>query len=259
MNDSKDKKLENKVVIVTGSGRGIGEAIAIRFAMEGAKVVIDDLNEELGKQVLQKIKSTGGEAIFTKYDISIEEDVKNMVAETISAYGKVDILVNNAGVAVSIPIQNCTLEDYNHVQNIDLKGVWMCCREVVKPFIKNKGGKIINISSIAGIVAPFPNQSMYSAAKGGVIQLTRALAIELCKYDINVNCVAPGFVNTPIYEEVNWSLKIKENIEKLIKFIPFKRLAEPEDITGAVFFLASDDSSYITGQTIFVDGGLTSW
>lgn len=259
MKDYEDKRLLNKVAIVTGAARGIGKAIAVRFAKEGAKVVITDMKEKESEETVEEIKRYGGQAIFIRTDVSSEKEVKNMVAETLKLYSKIDILVNNAGVSFNKPIQNCTLENYDYVQNIDLRGMWMCCRQVVNPMIENMGGKIINISSTAGAIAPSPNQSIYSACKGGVMQLTRALAVELCKYNIYVNCIAPSYIDTPIYEEVGWSLKIKENQESISRLMPCGRLGTVEEVAGAAFFLASDDSSYVMGHILFVDGGIMAW
>ena len=260
MTEYKDKRLEGKVAIVTGSARGIGEGIAIRFAREGAKLaVIADRKVEEGKAIAKRINDMGEEAIFIKTDVSDEKDVKNMVSETISQYGKVDILVNNAGVAVSTPIEDCSIEDYDYVHNTDLRGLWMCCREVIKPMKAQGSGKIINISSTSGAIAPFPNQTIYCAAKGGVIQLTRSLGVEVCKYGINVNCIAPSFIDTPIYEEINWSLKDPVNLKNLTDLEPMGRIGTIEECGAAAFFLASSDSDYIVGQTIFADGGLMAW
>jgi len=260
MTEYKDKRLEGKVAIVTGSARGIGEGIAIRFAQEGAKVaVIADRKVEEGKAIATRIKDMGEEAIFIKTDVSNEDDIKNMVSKTISKYGKVDILVNNAGVTVATQIEDCTIEDYDYVHNTDLRGLWMCCREVIRPMKAQGGGKIINISSTSGVIAPFPNQTIYCAAKGGVIQLTRSLGVEVCKYNINVNCIAPSFIDTPIYEELNFSLKDPENLRSLTDIEPMGRVGTIEECGAAAFFLASKDSDYIVGQTIFADGGLMSW
>jgi len=256
---NKEKRLYGKVAIVTGSSRGIGEAIAIRFAEEGATVVIADINENLSSQVVNKIKSIGSDSIYIHTDVSKEEDVKNVVASIISKFGKLDVLVNNAGVSVSVPIEDCTLKDYDYVHNIDLRGLWMLCREVVKPMKEQKSGKIISIASTSGAIAPFPNQTIYCAAKGGVIQLTKSLAVEVAKNNVNVNCIAPSFVETPIYEEINWSLKDPVNFEKLAVLSPMNRIGKCEEVAGAAFFLASEDSSFITGHTIFVDGGLMAW
>ena len=260
MTEYKDKRLKGKVAIVTGSARGIGEGIAIRFAKEGARVVvIADKKVKEGEAIANRIKDMGEEAIFIKTDVSNEDDIKNMVSRTISEYGKVDILVNNAGVAVSTPIEDCSIEDYDYVHNTDLRGLWMCCREVIKPMKAQGGGKIINISSTSGVIAPFPNQTIYCAAKGGVIQLTRSLGVEVCKYNINVNCIAPSFIDTPIYEELNWSLKDPVNLKNLTDLEPMGRIGTIEECGAAAFFLASEDSDYIVGQTIFADGGLISW
>ena len=255
----KEKRLKNMVAIITGASRGIGKAIAIRFTQEGAKVVIADMKEKESNETVEEIKKAGGEALFIKTDVSQESDIKNMIASTLETYKKLDILVNNAGVSFNTPIQECTLDNFDFVQNVDLRGLWMCCREVVNPMIKNKGGKIINISSTAGAIAASPNQSIYSACKGGVIQLTRALAVELCKYNINVNCIAPSYIDTPIYDEVGWSLKDKKNLESISKLMPCNRVGTPEEVAGAAFFLASDDSSYVMGHILFVDGGIMAW
>jgi NAD(P)-dependent dehydrogenase (short-subunit alcohol dehydrogenase family) len=247
------------VAIVTGSARGIGEGIAVRFADEGANVVIADRKVKEGEAVAKKIKETGREAMFMKTDVSIEKDIINMISKTLNSYGKLDILVNNAGVSVSKPIEECTIEEYDFVHETDLRGLWLCCREAVKTMKKNGGGKIINIASTSGVIAPFPNQTIYCAAKGGVIQLTRSLAVEVIKYNINVNCIAPSFVDTPIYEELDWSLRDPKNLQTLTDIEPCGRIGTVEECAGAAFYLASDDSNYVLGQTIYVDGGLLAW
>ena len=254
----KDKRLKDKVAIVTGSARGIGKGIATRFAQEGAKLIINDIKEEEGLKTTEEMKKLGADAVFVKADISLEDDIKKLMAKTIETFGKLDILVNNAGVAVSTPIEECSIEDYNYVHNTDLRGLWLCCREAIKLMKKNKGGKIINIASTSGVIAPFKNQTIYCAAKGGVIQLTRSVAVEVCKYNINVNCIAPSFIDTPIYEEINFSLKNKENLESLTSIEPIGRVGTIEECGAVAFFLASGDSDYVMGQTIFADGGLIS-
>ena len=260
MTGYKDKRLKGKVAIVTGSARGIGEGIAIRFAQEGAKVVvIADKDVKGGNEIAKRINDMGEEAMFIQTDVSKEDDVKNMVLKTIEKYGNVDILVNNAGVAVSTPIEDCTMEDFDYVTNTDLRGLWMCCREVIKPMKEAGGGKIINISSTSGVIAPFPNQTIYCGAKGGVIQLTRSLGVEVCTHNINVNCIAPSFIETPLYEEINFSLKDPKNLKILTDLEPMGRVGTIEECGAAAFFLASEDSDYIVGQTIFADGGLISW
>jgi len=259
MNKFKDKRLKGKVAIVTGAARGIGEGIAIRFAEEGADLVIADIKVKEAEAIAKRIKDMGQDAMFLKTDVSKEDEIKNMVAATIKAYGKVDILVNNAGVAVATPIEDCTIEQYDYVHNTDLRGLWMCIREVIKPMKSQGKGKIINIASTSGAIAPFANQTIYCAAKGGVIQLTRSVGVEVCRYNINVNCIAPSFIDTPIYEEINFSLRVPENLKSLTDIEPMGRVGTIEECGAAAFFLASDDSDYIVGQTIFVDGGLMSW
>lgn len=252
----KDKRLKDKVAIITGAARGIGEGIAVRFAQEGAKIVIVDIKEKEGQAMAHKIKGMGVDSLYINANVSKEEDIKMMVSKTLEEFGKVDILVNNAGVAVATPIEDCTIKDYDFVHNTDLRGLWMCCREVVKPMRASGGGKIINIASTSGVIAPFANQTIYCAAKGGVIQLTRSIAVEVCKDNINVNCIAPSFIDTPIYEEINFSLKNKKNLESLTDIEPIGRVGTIEECGAAAFFLASEDSGYVYGQTVYVDGGL---
>ena len=252
----KDKRLKDKVAIITGAARGIGEGIAVRFAQEGAKIVIVDIKEKEGQAMAHKIKGMGVDSLYINANLSKEEDIKMMVSKTLEEFGKVDILVNNAGVAVATPIEDCTIKDYDFVHNTDLRGLWMCCREVVKPMRASGGGKIINIASTSGVIAPFANQTIYCAAKGGVIQLTRSIAVEVCKDNINVNCIAPSFIDTPIYEEINFSLKNKKNLESLTDIEPIGRVGTIEECGAAAFFLASEDSGYVYGQTVYVDGGL---
>jgi len=248
-----DRRLHDKVAIVTGAARGIGEAISVRFAEEGAAaVVIADRNTVEGESVAAKIRSMGGVATLIETDVSVEIDVEQMVARTTDMYGRLDILVNNAGISLSGAIDQCTVEDYDSVHATDLRGVWMCCREAVRAMKKSGGGRIINIASTSGVVATFPDQTIYAAAKAGVIQLTRSLAVEVCRQNINVNCIAPGFVDTP-------SLDDPMNLKKLTDKVPCGRIGTVEECAGAAFYLASDDSSYVIGQTLYVDGGLISW
>ena len=255
-----DRRLQGKVAIVTGAARGIGEAISVRFAEEGAAaVVIADKNAAEGESVAAKITSMGGAGTFLETDVSAEIDVERMVANTTETYGRLDILVNNAGISLSRPIDECTLEDYDRVHATDLRGLWMCCREAVRAMKNSGGGRIINIASTSGVVATFSDQTIYAAAKAGVMQLTRSLAVEVCQYNINVNCIAPGFVDTPVHEELNQSLDDLKNLKKLTDKVPCGRIGTVEECAGAAFYLASDDSSYVIGQTLYVDGGLIAW
>ncbi len=255
-----DRRLQGKVAIITGAARGIGEAISVRFAEEGAAaVVIADKNAAEGESVAAKITSMGSAGTVLETDVSVEIDVERMVASTTETYGRLDILVNNAGISLSRPIDECTLEDYDRVHATDLRGLWMCCREAVRAMKKSGGGRIVNIASTSGVVATFPDQTIYAAAKAGVMQLTRSLAVEVCQYNINVNCIAPGFVVTPVHEEMNQSLADPINLKKLTDKVPCGRIGTVEECAGAAFYLASDDSSYVIGQTLYVDGGLIAW
>ena len=201
----------------------------------------------------------GGVATFLKTDVSVEIDIEQMVARTTDMYGRLDILVNNAGISLSGAIDECTVEDYDSVHATDLRGVWLCCREAVRAMKKLGGGRIINIASTAGVVATFSGQTIYAAAKAGVMQLTRSLAVEVCRQNINVNCIAPGFVDTPVYGEMNQSLDDPMNLKRLTDKVPCGRIGTVEECAGAAFYLASDDSSYVIGQTLYVDGGLIAW
>ena len=249
----KNKKLEDKVSIVTGAGRGIGEAIALRYGIEGSKVVVVDI-EDSGMNVSKEIIKNGGASIFVKADLSKSADIDKLEQKVLDEYGTIDILVNNAGVAVKKPIIECTLEDWDYVHNLDMRGLWYLTRAAVKTMIKKRSGKIINIASITGVVG-YVDQSIYAAAKGGVVNLTRQLGIELAPHGINVNAICPGITDTPIYESFNFSLKKKENAEGFLKDIPINRIGKSEDMAGAALFLASSDSDYVVGAILMVDGG----
>jgi len=253
-----EKRLKDRVAIVTGSARGIGRAIALRFAREGAHVVVQDLRGREAEEVVQSIsEDIGSTALFVKGDVSAENDVKRIVETAVSEFGRVDILVNNAGISLMRKIHEAKVEDWDRMNNVNLKGVWLCAREVVPYMIKQNYGRIINISSISGLVG-YKWESIYCATKGGVINMTRELAVELCEYNINVNCICPGITDTPIYVDVNYPLDDPKNLEETLRAIPAKRIAKPEEIAGAAFFLASEDSSYVMGQILAVDGGYTA-
>jgi 3-oxoacyl-[acyl-carrier protein] reductase len=242
-------KLKDKVAIITGGTRGIGKAISIRFAEDGASLVINYAgNDEAAQETLEGIKKLGAKAIAIKADIRDEKQVEQMVRKTIEAFGKVDILINNAGVVKDRSIRNMTLDDWNLVIGINLTGAFLCTREVVKYMIEAKYGKIVNIGSRAmwGNIG----QANYSASKGGVASMTCSLALELARYNINVNCVAPGGVNTEMVSNCKEEIR-----ERLRQAQPTGNLGESKDVANVVAFFASDDASYITGETILVDGG----
>jgi len=243
-------KLKDKIAIVTGAARGIGQAIALRLAKEGASVVAVDRNES---DTVVKIKKDGGEAIFIKTDLTKKENIKNMVKDTLDKYRTIDILVNNACLTVAKPITEATEDDWNVVHDIGLRGTWLVTQAVVPTMMKNKSGKIVNIGSLAGIRA-FANQSIYCAIKGGVVNMTRELAIELAPYGINVNVINPGVIDTPLFVDQGNPLQ-GEFLANIIKQIPIGRVGQPDDIAGVAAFLASPDSDYMTGALLSVDGG----
>ncbi|MBU4299872.1 MAG: 3-oxoacyl-ACP reductase family protein [Nanoarchaeota archaeon] len=243
-------KLKNKVAIITGAGRGIGRAIALAFAKEGAKIVVNSLHADHAESVTKEIKKAGGVAIAAAGDVSSSKDVKSLFSAAMKKFKKIDILVNNAGVVHFEPLVKITEKEWNETVSVDLKGTFFCSQAAAK--VMKKGGKIINISSIAGVVG-FAQLAPYCASKGGVIELTRELALELAP-DLAVNGIGPGVIETDMTKDL---LADKKTRDGLLASIPMGRAGKPEEIAKAAVFLASDDSSYMTGQTIFVDGGWT--
>ncbi len=244
-------RFTNKVVLITGSNRGIGKATALLFAKEGAKVIIDYLIEEAeANEVVKEISKGGSEAIAIPCDVSKEEEVQEMVSKGIKKFGKIDILVNNAGIVFDIPLLEKTVAQWNRTLNVNLIGGFLCSKYIIPYFKKQKSGIIINVASTNGINTLSPGSADYDASKSGVISLTKNLSLELAP-NIRVNCVAPGWVDT----QMNKGLP-KEYIKKEIGNISIGRFAKPEEIGKAILFLASDDASYITGTTLIVDGGM---
>jgi len=245
-------KLEGKVAIVTGSGQGIGKGIALQLAKEGARVVVSDIAQENIDKTADEIKSLGLEAIGIKADISNAEEVNQLVKTTVEKFGRIDILVNNAGIYPFKLLTEMKEEDWDKVLNVNLKGVFNCTKAVLPEMIKQKNGNIINIASIAGAVVGYLNLSHYSASKAGILGFTRSAALELAQHGIRVNAIAPGAIETPGTKVLG-----NEALKQFAQMIPLKRMGQPEDVAKAVVFLASDDSNYITGQLIVVDGGYT--
>ena len=244
-------KLKGKVAIVTGAGRGIGRAIAKSFASEGAKVVINySKSEKESESLAQEIKNSGGIALVVKADISQTNDVKELVKKTMDEFGRVDILVNNAGVLFPARFLDSTEEMWDTTIDVNLKGSYLCSKEVAQIMLDQKKGKIINLSSVCGLVQKTAlGNTPYVASKAGVIGLTRSLAINLGP-TINVNAIAPGVIDTDMV-----SFFPPERMNAIIDETPVKRIGKPEEIAAAALFLASDDSDYITGEVITVSGG----
>ena len=244
--------LENKVAIVTGAGAGIGYAVASEFAKEGAKIVIAELRPEKGNVAAEKIgKETSAEIKSVPTDVRNEEDIINMISETVKQFGRVDILINNAARILQKPVIEMTTEEYEDIMRNNATSVVICCREAAKQMIKQgNGGKIVNFSSIHAMISE-PNCSAYTAAKGAIEAFSRTLASELAPYKINVNCIEPGAT----YSELTTPMYTKPVIDALFKRVPMKEIAQPEWIARGVVFLASDDSRYMTGEVIVMDGG----
>ncbi|MEG0383544.1 MAG: SDR family NAD(P)-dependent oxidoreductase [Solibacillus sp.] len=243
-------RFQDKVAIVTGSGKGIGKAIVQKMALEGALVTVTDLNKQTCEETAMEINQSGGKAIAVEGDVSKSEDVRRIVEETIEAYGKIDILVNNAGIVKDIRLEDMKEDDWDKVIDVCLKGAFLCAKYVSPYMNEQKYGKIINISSRAYLGNP--GQANYSSAKAGIIGLTRSLAKELGKNNINVNAVAPGLIETDAVRNHPKYEKIKE-LQK--KDTPIKRIGLPDDVANAVLFFASDDAAYISGDILHVTGG----
>lgn len=244
-------KLKGKVAFVTGGSRGIGREIALELARQGAHVAINYAgNKEKAEAVADEIREIGQEAIVLQGDVSDQESVQAMIKAALSHFNKIDILVNNAGITKDNLLMRMKEEDWDAVMNTNLKGVFLCTKAVVRQMMKQRSGSIINISSIVG-VSGNPGQANYVAAKAGVIGFTKTAAKELASRGITVNAIAPGFIATDMTDVLTEDLKAD-----MLKQIPLGYLGKPNDIAKVVVFLASDDASYMTGQTLHVDGGM---
>jgi len=246
--------LKGKVVIITGARRGMGKADALAFAKNGAKVVVADISQEECQLVVDEIKKSGGEGLAVKCDVTNEKEIEEMVKKTIEKFGKVDILVNNAGICQFKPFLELTKEEWQRTLDINLKGYFLCAKATAKEMVKQKSGAIVNIASIVmgQIGKGMAGLAHYSASKGGIAALTKTLALELAPYNIRVNAIAPGAIDTPMAASAKADPKV---LEQTLAMIPLHRMGKPEEIANAVLFLSSKASSYITGSIIVVDGG----
>lgn len=242
---------KGKNVVVTGGSRGIGRAIALEFGKQGANVAINYVSSESEAQaVADEIKALGGEALLVKGDVSCFEDGKRLIDESIKEFGSVDILVNNAGITKDGLLMRMKEDSFDRVLDINLKGVYNTCKNVISHMIKRRGGKIINIASVVGVIGN-AGQSNYAASKAGVIGFTKSIAKEVASRGITVNAIAPGFIQSDMTDVLN------ENVKKaMLDVIPLQRFGDAEDVAKVVAFLASEDGAYITGQVINVDGGM---
>lgn len=257
-------RLADKVAIVTGAGSGMGRAIAHRLGEEGARIVVADINEAGGHETVKALEAAKIESVFLRMDVSDREDTRRGMQHVMDTQGRIDVLVNNAGVTRHRPFTTLTSEDWDVVLAVDLKGVFFCAQSAAPHMIAKRSGKIINISSISGTGASAHavggsqgGNANYAAAKAGVIQLTKTLARELGPHGINVNSVAPGFVLTAMTATTRTPEEVKEHIAVRSASAVMGRPGTPEDVANAVLFFASDESSFISGQTLYVDGGRT--
>lgn len=251
-------KLRAKVAIVTGAGSGIGKASAILFAEEGARVVAVDWNKDAGMETLAMIRKEGHTAIFSHADVSKAQDAERMINEAVTEYGRLDALFNNAAIQIMARLADTKEEDWDRIHSVNLKGVFLGCKYAIPAMIRSGGGSIVNMSSALGFVGD-PDLAAYGAAKGGVIALTKTAAIAYGPDKIRVNCICPGDVNTPLLHDFFNSFPDPEAMrqEVYVKYA-LRRIAEPREIAQAAAFLASDESSFMTGSVLVIDGGLTS-
>jgi len=243
-------KLAGKVALVTGAAQGIGKAVALLLARNGADIVVSDINLEKAEETAKEVQILGRKALAIKVDVAKSDDVDKMVQAILAQFGHIDILINNAGIARDKLILRMTEEDWDAVLNINLKGTFNCTKAVVRHMSKQKSGKIVSIASVVGEMGN-AGQGNYAASKAGVIGFTKTIAREFAQRGINVNAIAPGYIETPMTEAL--PDKVKEDLKRLI---PMDRLGKPEDVAEAVLFFVSESANYITGQVLNVNGGI---
>jgi NAD(P)-dependent dehydrogenase (short-subunit alcohol dehydrogenase family) len=252
-------RLSDRVALITGAGSGIGRASAILFAREGAKVIVVDIVQEAGEETVRLIKDSGGDAFFVRADVSKEADAENMVKKAVEKYGRIDILFNNAGINPSGTVVNTPGEVWDKVINVNLKGAFLGSKYAIPEMAKGGGGVVINTASVSGLVGT-ANEIAYVASKGGIVAMTRGMAIDHVNQNIRVNCICPSGTETPLLNKWLGTVKEPEKVrQELANTSLFKRLARPEEIAHAALFLASDESSFVTGSALVVDGGFTAW
>ena len=249
-------RLENKIALITGASRGLGRAMAVRFAEEGASLALNYMkNQELAEEICHRVVSSGGRAICVEADVSDRVQVNQMVETVLRQFRQIDILINNAGISIPSTLLQASWQDLDRMIDVNLKGVIHCTRAVAGDMIQRRYGRIVNLASIAGLGTSFAGTSGYAATKAAVITLTKRLALELAVYNITVNAIAPGFIKTDMALRSGVTTQARSDLEAITRKTMLGRLGEPEDIAHAALFLASDEASFITAQTLTVDGG----
>jgi len=246
--------LSGKVAIITGAKQGMGRTHALTLARAGAKVVLADISQEGCQLVADEIKKEKGEALAVKCDVGQKAEVDNLIQQALKTFGKIDILVNNAGICPFKPFLDMTEDEFKKVIDINLKGYFLCAQACAREMAKQKSGTIVNIASIAmgQVGVGFQGLTHYCASKGGIVAMAEAMSLELAPLGIRVNTISPGAIDTPMVASVKQDMK---NLESMLAGVPLKRMGKPEEISNAVLFLASDESSYMTGSVVVIDGG----
>lgn len=243
-------RFEGRVAIVTGSARGLGKSIITRLAKEGAKVVVTDLKQEECDSVAAEINAQGGEAMAVACDVTNRASVQALAAATVERFGKIDVLVNNAGITKDASLKKMTDEQWDAVINVNLKSVFICTQEISKYMVQENYGRVISMSSLAGVMGNF-GQTNYAASKAGIVGMTKTWAKELGKNNITANCIAPGFMNTEMTKTIPQNI-----VDQMLSAIPVGRMGEPEEIAAAAAYLASEEAGFVNGVTLNVNGGM---
>ena len=245
-------RMKDKVTVITGSGKGLGEAMALLFSREGAKIVVFDIDERAGRDTVEQIREQGGKAISVHGDVSKADDAVRLIDDAVDAYDRVDVLVNNAGIHVDKTVADTTEAEWDEILGVNLKGYFLCSKAAIPQMRRQGGGNIICISSISGLIGQL-NQAAYNASKHGIIGLVRCMAYDHARENIRANAICPGVMNTPLVASVP-----EEHIAPYRKANLLERFAEPIEVANVALFLASDESSHVTGSTMVVDGGYTT-